>query len=125
MTVGGLTVTMGHFAMTFAFFLIAALMPLGGLAVMVCSGLMVERCIAVMGGLTALAADLGHVFAVPAHGLAPLASGLRGFLGVELVGAAPLVSGPASFAGDLPLFLGIHGCEASLLIPRHRTFSFL
>ena len=59
---------------------------------------------------------LGHVLAIPAHGLAALAPGLARLLRVELVRGTLLVRGLAALAGDLALLLVIHRCESTVLI---------
>ena len=84
---------------------------------------------------TASAADFGHVLAVDAHFFAAFPPGGTGFIGREFVGLALLMSSPTAFAGNLPLAMGVHGCEStvfgsrmafhqvtdSLQYPTHRT----
>jgi len=117
---GGLTVGMGHFAVTLAFLFIAALVMLSGLPVMVGRGFMIKRGIAMMGRQTALTANLGHVFAVSADRFTALTTGFSGFFRSEFVGMAAFVRGSTAFAGDFALETFIHCCKtASLTLLSH------
>jgi hypothetical protein len=64
--------------------------------------------------LTALLADLGHVFAVLAHGLAALATCFACFLRSEFMRVARLVRGATALRGDLTLLVFVHASEATI-----------
>jgi len=118
-TVGGLTVALGHAAVALAFFAVAGLVMAVGLAVVMGRGLVVEGGVAVVGRLAALAANLGHMLPVAADRLAPLAAGLGRLFRIKLVGRPALVRRTTALDGDLALLLGVHGGEAARVVPGH------
>jgi len=103
----------GHFAVSFRFFGVSPLVMLRGLAVVMRCRFVIERGVAVMGGQTTFAPDLGHVLPIATHGFASASPRLGSFLAVKLMGRPPFVGSPPALTGDLPLFLGIHRCKTS------------
>src|SRR5687767_6238496 len=60
------------------------------------------------GRFAALAADFGHMSAIPADGFATLAAGDTGFVGIKLVSGSLLMCGPTALTCDLALPFRIH-----------------
>ena|GEM_PF-4324978 len=115
-----------HLAVPFALIPFASFVMVRSSPMMVSRCFMVKRCVAVMGRHPTLAADLGHMFAIPTDGFTAAATGFGCLFRIELVSGAVFVRSATTLAGDFALFFFIHCREPSpAILPSHVNDSFV
>jgi len=112
-------VVIRHVGVVSGIFLLTRLVVFRRLTMVMGGRFVVEGGPAVMRGLAALAANLGHVFAVAAHGPTALATRLGCLLRIEFVCGPLGMGGSPPLAGDFTLFFLVHGRETAFALCGH------